>query len=155
MLASFSLSLNNVAFLGAARSAVPPLTLTGYGLQGTFDIGPDFYYDSYELAWTPQPGATSYDVYWAAYVGAFNPDDLELLATTESLTYSVATRSIWDNTSYLKLAFNVVALPGNEESNTIVGIAASPTPSPKYTYFRPGGVDIYLRPGSPNTYIRI
>lgn len=149
-----SLSLNNVAFLAAAGSGVPPLTLTGHGLEGIYDIGPDFYYDSYELAWTPQPGATSYDIYWAAYVGTFNPDDLELLATTESLTYSVATRSIWDNTSYLKLAFNVVALPGNEESNTITDVSAIPTPSPKYTYFRPGGVDIYLRPGSINTYIR-
>jgi hypothetical protein len=149
-----SLSLNNVAFLATAGSGVTPLTLTGYGLEGIYDIGPDFYYDSYELAWTPQPGSTSYEVYMAEYTGTFSPAYLELLDTTGSLTYSAATRSIWDNTSYLKLAFMVVSLPGNEESNTIIGIAASPTPSPRYTYFRPGGIDNYLRPGSINTYIR-
>lgn len=154
MLASFSLSLNNVAFLGAARSAVPPLTLTGYGLQGTFDIGSNFYYDSYELTWTPYPGSSSYEVYMAVYDGTINSGDFTLLASTEELTYSVSTRSIWDTTSQ-ELAFKVIARFSNEESNTIAGIAAIPTPSPIYTYFRPGGISRYLRPGSPNTYIRI
>lgn len=131
-----------------------PLVLTGYGLANGSNLGPYFYQDSYQLAWTPSPGASGYEVYMASYTGTLDSGDFTLQASTEGLTYSVNTSSIWNNTSYFKLAFKVVALTVNEESNIIEGITANPAPSPSDTYLRPGGIDNYLRPGGTNIYIR-
>jgi len=132
-----------------------PLFLTGYGLGGGgTNLGPYYYVSSYELVWTAQPGATDYEVHEAINPPPFGAGTFSLRATTASLTYSRDTLAEWSSPPQPYFSFKIIALSGLQESNVLSGLAALPSPPPTYNYFRPGGVDTYLRFGTADTYIR-
>lgn len=108
--------------------------------------GPGTASGDYTLTWTASSGATSYDLY-----SSRDDTTYTLLVNVAALTYDV----IFDIPG---MYHYVVARSGvtlSAPSNTLYVALISPAPpSYSYSYFRPGGVDTYLRFSTSNIYIR-
>ena len=106
--------------------------------------GPGTASGDYTLTWTASSGATSYDLYSSR-------DDItySLLVNVAALTYDVTFD--FPGMYHYVIAKNGAA--SSAPSNTLYVALISPGPT-SYSYFRPGGIDTYLRFGTSNIYIR-